>query len=506
LADLRVLKLALLAETKDFIKGLDTATKEAKTFDQKLGGILASGAKALAALGVAAAGIATVIAKDLVNGAIEGQKEFNLLETAMKNYADATDISIVATNSWIDAQGRATGFGGDKLIPGFERLLRSVEDVTEAQKLLVLAQDISRATGKDLNQVTDALASAEDGRTKSLRDLGIGLDAERSVTRKVTISKKDIKKATLAQESANLRLSDSQDRANKALEKYGADSPQYLKAANSLEKAQLSAGDASDALDKKIANQGKTISTTTKEAKDFDTIVAELTEKFAGSAAKYAETYAGKVEILKESVAQLKDQLGEQLLPILERVVDFFKGPGLSAFSGFTRALTGGPRSAKGATKETNSAFAELGIVFEKNDQAGYSLGEAIRDLTKSLGDLFRTAEEGVEEESGFVRFLGLLQKLIEFLDKIVEKLDAAKTRLKEFSDAFNNSAVGQFANATGQFAPEAIAARREQSGVRVPIVNINVKGAVDPNSTARTIVKTLNTAKKTTGVFIPGR
>jgi len=36
-ADLRVLKLALLAETKDFVSGLDKATKETKTFNQKLG-------------------------------------------------------------------------------------------------------------------------------------------------------------------------------------------------------------------------------------------------------------------------------------------------------------------------------------------------------------------------------------------------------------------------------------------------------------------------------------
>ena len=325
MADIRTLKLALLAETKDFIKGLDNALDSSKSFDQKLGQVMKNAALAIGAAIAAAGTLAIAIGKDLIAGAIDAQKEFFQLENAMRNYAGATDISIKATNDWIDAQGRATGFGGDILVPAFERLIRSTEDTAEAQKLLVLGQDIARATGKDLLQVVDALASAEDGRTKALRDLGIELQTERTITKKVTVSKKDIKKATLDEESANIRLQKAQERVNKALDKYGADSTQAKEAANALAKAQIAAGDASDKLDKKVANQGKTITTTKKEAVEFDEIIAQLTEKFEGSAAKYAETYAGKVDILKESIAQTKDQLGMQLLPILERVVDFIK-------------------------------------------------------------------------------------------------------------------------------------------------------------------------------------
>ena len=53
MADIRTLKLALLADTKDFISGLDKADKETRTFSDKLGSALKTGALAFAALGAA---------------------------------------------------------------------------------------------------------------------------------------------------------------------------------------------------------------------------------------------------------------------------------------------------------------------------------------------------------------------------------------------------------------------------------------------------------------------
>ena len=54
MADIRTLKLALLADTKQFIDGLDKADKETRSFSEKLGGALKAGALAFAALGAAA--------------------------------------------------------------------------------------------------------------------------------------------------------------------------------------------------------------------------------------------------------------------------------------------------------------------------------------------------------------------------------------------------------------------------------------------------------------------
>jgi hypothetical protein len=51
----------------------------------------------------------------------------------------------------------------------------STKDTGEAQKLLTLALDISAASGKDLETVTNALGRAQDGNVTSLGRLGLGL-------------------------------------------------------------------------------------------------------------------------------------------------------------------------------------------------------------------------------------------------------------------------------------------------------------------------------------------
>jgi len=62
------------------------------------------------------------------------------------------------------------------LRPAFTRLVRSTQDVEEAQKLLNLALDLSAATGKPLETVTNALGRAYDGNTTALGKLGLGID------------------------------------------------------------------------------------------------------------------------------------------------------------------------------------------------------------------------------------------------------------------------------------------------------------------------------------------
>jgi hypothetical protein len=56
-------------------------------------------------------------------------------------------------------------------------LARSTNDVEKAQELLNLALDISVATGKPLETVTNALGKAYDGNAASLGRLGLGLDS-----------------------------------------------------------------------------------------------------------------------------------------------------------------------------------------------------------------------------------------------------------------------------------------------------------------------------------------
>ena len=109
MADIRTLKLALLADTKDFIQGLDKADKEAKTFSSKLSNALKTGAMAFAALGAAAGTAAIKIGIDSVKAAIEDEKAQATLAQTLKNTTKATAGQIKAVEKYIDKTQLATG-------------------------------------------------------------------------------------------------------------------------------------------------------------------------------------------------------------------------------------------------------------------------------------------------------------------------------------------------------------------------------------------------------------
>ena len=186
MADIRTLKLALLAETKDFISGLDKATKETKTFGDKLDAAVMGAAKAFVGLAAAAGAAAIKIGIDAVQAAIEDQKAQVQLAQALRNTTNATDAQIGAVEDYIDATARATGVADDQLRPSLERLVRSIGDVTKAQQLQKIALDIAAGTGKDLASVSDALARAYEGQYKGLKDLGLELKTSITTTIKVS--------------------------------------------------------------------------------------------------------------------------------------------------------------------------------------------------------------------------------------------------------------------------------------------------------------------------------
>ncbi len=175
MAEIRSLKLALLADTTDFIQGLNKADKEAKTFSSKLGNALKTGAMAFAALGAAAGTAAIKIGIDSVKAAIEDEKAQATLAQTLKNTTKATAGQIKAVEKYIDQTQLATGVTDDELRPSLDRLLRSTGNVTKAQNLQALALNISAGTGKDLATVTEALGKAYDGNLGALKRIGVPL-------------------------------------------------------------------------------------------------------------------------------------------------------------------------------------------------------------------------------------------------------------------------------------------------------------------------------------------
>jgi hypothetical protein len=410
MADIRTLKLALLADTKDFVAGLDKADKETRSFTNKLDDALKVGAAAFLAVGAAAGAMAIKIGIDAVKAAVEDEKAQLSLAQTLRNTTKATDAQIKATEEYIDKTARATGVTDDQLRPSLDRLVRSTNDITKAQKLQQLALDISAGTGKDLATITEGLGKAYDGNLGALKRLGVSLD---------------------------------------------------------------------DSIIK---------------SKDFDAAVKVLSETFAGQADIAANSFAGRMARVNIALDESKEQIGFALLPILEKFATFLTDTILPVIEQLVNGLTGtGKQSLTRAFYDVGTGTVTFGYDLDNAKGSAYLLGEEIRLVAIKVGD-FVAQLSGAANDKGLQAFLDKILQIINAIETAI----GAYNRLPDIGKLLVNPAP-QLASLTP--------AVKQATGSVVNIYN-NVKGAIDPQATARAIVKVQTTATKTTGIkpFIPGR
>ena len=161
-----VISLAAEFTGNKAFKKADTATDKLTKNVKKLAGVLGVtfGVGAILAYGKAA-----------VKAAAEDQAAQASLAQTIKNLGLETGTTALSVNDFISTLERQTGILDDELRPAMDRLLRATGSVTESQKLLNLAIDISAGTGKDLTTVTQGLQKAFLGNVQGLGRLGVGL-------------------------------------------------------------------------------------------------------------------------------------------------------------------------------------------------------------------------------------------------------------------------------------------------------------------------------------------
>lgn len=175
MAGSRTLKLSILADVDDLKKKLDSGSKEVEGFGGQLEKFGKVAAAAFAAAAAAAVAYAGKLAIDGVKAAIEDEAAQNRLANALKNVTGATDDQIATVEKQISAMSLANGIADDQLRPAFQRLATATGDLSKANSALTLALDISAATGKSVEAVSNALGKAYEGNTSSLARLGVGL-------------------------------------------------------------------------------------------------------------------------------------------------------------------------------------------------------------------------------------------------------------------------------------------------------------------------------------------
>jgi hypothetical protein len=176
MADVRTLKLNLLADVDQFGRSLNKADNDTKGFASSVKKYGKIAAAAFVVAGAAAAAYAVKIGIDGVKAAVEDEASQKQLAIALKNTTNATDAQIASTEEYITKQQLAFGVADTKLRPALANLARATSDVGKAQELTNLALDIAAATGKDLETVSLTLGKAYNGNIGALTKLGIPLD------------------------------------------------------------------------------------------------------------------------------------------------------------------------------------------------------------------------------------------------------------------------------------------------------------------------------------------
>lgn len=148
-------------------KALSKGAKELNKFSKT--------AKKLAgSLGIALGATAMInFAKSSVRAAGEAEKANIRLLGVVKNIGLAfasTDIT-----RFLEDISKISGIDGAKLAGAFQPLLTTTRSLTKSQELLRLALDVSAGSSEDISTVTNDLALAYVGNTKSLKKYNLGL-------------------------------------------------------------------------------------------------------------------------------------------------------------------------------------------------------------------------------------------------------------------------------------------------------------------------------------------
>ena len=105
------------------------------------------------------------------------------------------------------------------------------------------------------------------------------------------------------------------------------------------------------------------------KSKDFNQVTQVLAHTFGGAAKTNAETFSGRLEIMKQHLAESKEQIGYALMPTMTKFADYLVTTVVPNVQGFVDGLTG----------VKNSGGEAMDSI--------YKLGQQTRGFFKYLGD-----------------------------------------------------------------------------------------------------------------------
>jgi hypothetical protein len=279
MAEIRSLKLALLADTKQFIQGLDKADKETRSFSSKLGTALKAGALAFAALGAAAGAMAIKIGKDAIGAASDFSEEISKSRVIFGEASkDIEDFAKTAANSLGQSKKQAVSAASTFATLGKAAGLTGKDLSKFSIGFVKLASDLASFNNTSPEDAIQAIGAALRGEAEPIRRYGILLND-----------------ATLKNEALALGLIKTTKEA--------------LSPANKVLAAQAA--------------------------------IYKQTADAQGDFGRTSDGLANSQRILAANIEDVKITLGESLLPVALKFSDFLKNNLVPALRGLVEGLTG---------------------------------------------------------------------------------------------------------------------------------------------------------------------
>ena len=263
-------------------------TQGVSSFDK----LASFGKAALFGLGAAAVGVGVMG----VEMADKFEQSHTKLVTALKN----TGTTFDAYSSQIGvAQKTMEGYGytNAQTQEALANLTTALKDPTKALDSLSLAADLAKYKHIDLATASIAVAKAQEGNLRPLKQIGIDLPIAAGGALKLEQANIALGKAT---DAASAYLAAHSDAVNASSKNHTA----YEALLGKVKDAQTKVNDESSAGTK---------------------IMQGLSDAIGGQAAAQAETFSGKMQALKATSEDVVKNIGMALIPILEKLVTAIK-------------------------------------------------------------------------------------------------------------------------------------------------------------------------------------
>ena len=403
------------------------------------------------------------------------------------------------------AAGAAAGAYAVKL--AVDGVKAAIED--EAAQIR-LATALKNATGA----TNEMIASVEKQILKTSLATGVADDKLRPALQRLSLSTNDV---TKAQDLLNLALDISQATGK------GLDS-----VANAL-------GKAYDGNTAALGKLGIGLSSAELKAMSFEETQTRLSDLFGGAAAANAETFAGRLQILKVTFDEAKESVGAKLLPIIQQLVEFVVNqvvPALGKFADFFKPITDAIDNNKEAFTEFIGFIQKyvvpvlvtvLGGAFKVVGEIAGGVINVIGAVIKGLNGLIAGAVAGINaliRVYNSIPFLPNVSQIsapqVSVPTVTIPKTTTATPSIPTISVPSVSASTGTGSTTTsgggvssavsgavrvgGGFTDSQNAARLAAMGAggftdsqNAARINLTVNGAIDAEGTARTIVNVLN-------------